>query len=59
MKRKLDVTVIFPQSFQIEVDDALSIEEQREQIKDHAGYLMETSQSEPILELCSDHDLEE
>jgi hypothetical protein len=55
----LTVTVVFPQSFQIELEDNLSVEKKREQIKDHASYLMETSQSEPVITDCSDSSLVE
>lgn len=59
MQRTVTVTVVFPQTFQFEVDDELPIEEQQELIKDHAGYLMETSESDPIITECSDEDLQE
>jgi hypothetical protein len=57
MTRTVVVTVVFPQTFTIEVDDELEIEEQQAIILDHAGYLMETSQSNPVITECSDDNL--
>jgi len=57
MKEKIRVTVIFPQTFEIEVDRSQSEEQQRKAILDHAGYLMETSQSEPVIHDCSDPEM--
>jgi hypothetical protein len=57
MKRTITVSVAFPQTFQIEIEDGslgefpsfAGLEEIKRKIKDHAGYLMETSQSEPMI----------
>ena len=57
MNRKVTVTVSFSQTFQIDLDETLPIEEQQKLIKDHADYLMETSPAEPIIIDCSDEDL--
>jgi hypothetical protein len=53
MTKEVQVTVSFPQTFTIEIDLSLPIEEQRELIKNHASYLMETSESDPIITDCS------
>lgn len=49
MKREIEVSVSFPQTFKIEIDDKEDIEVIRERIKDHADYLMGNGQSEPII----------
>lgn len=49
MKREIVVSVNFPQTFRIEIDDEEDIEVIRERIKDHADYLMDSGQSEPII----------
>ena len=45
----IQATVLFPQTFQLEVEDGLTHKEIAEILKDHASYLMETSPSEPII----------
>ncbi len=57
--KTIQVTVVFPQTFQIEIDDSKSIDEQMHLIKDHAAYLMETSQSNPIIVECNENSLVE
>lgn len=47
------VTVVFPQTFRIQINTGLPMEEQRRRIKERAAYLMETSQSEPVITYCS------
>jgi len=57
MKTNIQVTVIFPQTFQFEVDLPINeddIENIQQQIKDFAGQLMESSQSDPIITNCDD-----
>jgi len=50
--------VMFPQDFSVDVPDDLSTEDKIKFIKDYAGYLMETSQSEPEIESCDDVTIE-
>ncbi len=52
--KTVQVTVVFPMTFQIEIDDEKPVEEIREEIKDYADYLMEASPSEPVLTDCPD-----
>jgi hypothetical protein len=44
---------MFPQTFRMQVDTSLPIDEQRKRIKEQAAYLMGTSQSEPVITYCS------
>ncbi len=53
------VTVVFPQTFEIELSDDLTEEEKREFILDYADYLMTTSESDPLIQSCSDPNLED
>lgn len=53
----IQATVIFPQTFELELSDKLSNEDKQIALKEHAAYLMETSQSEPIIHQCNDEDL--
>jgi hypothetical protein len=55
----VNVTVIFPQTFQIELPEGRDIEVDRNSIKDRAAYLMQTSQSDPIIADCDIPELEE
>lgn len=59
MKKSIVVTVVFPQTFQFEVDTDEPKYLQQKQIKDHADYLMETSPSRPVIQSCDDPELEE
>ena len=47
------VTVVFPQTFRIQINTSLPLEEQRRKIKERAAYLMQTSQSEPVITYCN------
>ena len=49
MIKEIKVSVCFPQNFTIEIEEDDSIDEKIKQIKDHASYLMETFQSDPII----------
>lgn len=53
----VNVTVSFTQSFQFKIEENDDIEKQKEKIREHAGYLMETSQSEPVIIACDNEDL--
>lgn len=52
MKRSMQVTVVFPQTFEFEYDDIVSVDIIKERIKDRGAYLMESSGSEPIITYC-------
>lgn len=50
---KVNVTVCFPQTFEYEFDESLPVEQIKDAIREHAVYLMETSESDPIITSCS------
>lgn len=52
--KKIIITVSFPQTFEYEIDESISVEENRENIKNYASYLMESSPCEPVIIECSD-----
>lgn len=56
---EVQVTVIFPQTFRFQFgkDENLTNEQKQEKIREHAAYLMETSQAEPVIHDCSDSSL--
>ena len=56
---ELECTVVFPQTFRLSVPSTATVKEREKLVKDYAGYLMETSQSNPIIQSCSDSRLEE
>jgi hypothetical protein len=49
VKREIVVSVNFPQTFKIEIDDEEDIEVIRNRIANQASYLMDTSESRPII----------
>lgn len=59
MNKTIQVTVVFPQTFTIEIEDVENpteddIQSVKDYIKDYAGYLMEGSESDPIITDCDD-----
>lgn len=49
MKRIIVVSVNFPQTFKIEIDDVEDIDVIRERIKNYANYLVGSGQTGPII----------
>ena len=52
--KEIQVTVSYPMTFSILIDETAPIYDQQESIKDYANYLMETSVSDPTIEHCSE-----
>lgn len=55
--KEITVTVVYPVTFRMEIDENLSLKAQRDNILDYADYMMETSGIDPIIQDCSEQRL--